>query len=125
MALPAYPQSLPLPLQSSYKETYSPAVLRTSFADGSARQRVMVHNATDKEVSITLQLDETQLPVFETFYISNLKYGCVWFNMPLPDGNTNITKTVRIKNGKYDKSLLFRNGSHTVWKITMTLDMRL
>lgn len=125
MALPAYPQSLPLPLQSSYKETYSPAVLRTSFADGSARQRVMVHNAADKEVSITLQLDETQLPVFETFYISNIKYGCAWFNMPLPDGNTNITKTVRIKNGKYDKSLLFRNGSHTVWKITMTLDMRL
>lgn len=125
MTLPAYPQSLPLPLQSSYKETYSPAVLRTSFADGSARQRVMAHNATDKEVSITLQLDETQMSVFETFYISNLKYGCAWFSMPLPDGNTNITKTVRIKNGKYDKSLLFRNSSHTMWKITMTLDMRL
>lgn len=121
----SYPQSLPVPLQSGYKESYSPAVLRTSFADGSARQRVMVHNAKDKEASITLQLDEAQLAVFEVFYISDLTYGCAWFDMPLPDGNTNVTKTVRIKDGKYDKSLLFRNGSHTMWKVTMTLDVKM
>ena len=121
----SYPQSLPLPLQTGYKESYSPAVLRTNFADGSARQRVMVHNAKDKEASITLQLDEAQLAVFELFYISDLLYGCNWFTMQLPDGNSNTARTVRIKDGKYDKSLLFRNGTHSVWKITMTLDVKL
>ena len=125
MTLPAYPQTLPLPLQNGYKESYSPAVLRTNFADGSARQRVMVHNAKDKDVSITLQLDETQLATFESFYATDLVQGCNWFTMNLPSGNTNASKTVRIKDGKYDKSLLFRNSSHTVWKITMTLDMKL
>ena len=120
----SYPQGLPLPLQNGYTEKYSPSVLRTSFVDGSARQRVNVFNAKDRELSCTLQLNHTQLATFENFYKNNLKYGCEWFEMPLPNGHTNTAATVRIKNGEYTKTLLFRNEIQTVWQIKLSLDVR-
>lgn len=124
MSLTAYPTTLPLPLQSGYSTEYKPAVLRTEFADGSAKQRFLPHNASDFSVTCQLLLTGSQFATFWSFY-ETINFGCDWFTLTLPseDGGT-ITKTVRIKEGKIKQSLEFRNDSDFAYKITFSLDVK-
>ena len=96
MSILNYPNTLPQPLQESYSADYKPSLIRTTFTDGSARQRTMPN------------------------------YGSDWFtmNLPLDSSDTVNTRTVRIKNGAIKKDLQFRNTSNFVYKVSFTLDVR-
>ena len=121
----SYPNTLPQPLQESYSADYKPAMIRTTFTDGSARQRTMPYNASDFSVSCVLMLTGAQWVDFWNFYKS-LGYGADWFTMNLPLDNSDSvnTRTVRIKNGQIKKDLQFRNTSNFVYKVSFTLDVR-
>ena len=108
MSILSYPGTLPQPLQESYSADYKPSLIRTTFTDGSARQRTMPYNASDFSVSCTLMLTGAQWVDFWTFY-KNLNYGADWFTMNLPLDNSDSvnTRTVRIKNGAIKKDLQF------------------
>ena len=95
MSILSYPGTLPQPLQESYSADYKPSLIRTTFTDGSARQRTMPYNASDFSVSCTLMLT-----------------GAQWVDF------------VRIKNGEIHKDLQFRNTSNFVYKVSFTLDVR-
>ena len=125
MSILSYPVALPQPLQESYSADYKPSLIRTTFTDGSARQRTMPYNASDFSVSCVLMLTGSQWVDFWTFY-KNLNYGADWFtmNLPLDSSNTVNTRTVRIKNGAIKKDLQFRNTSNFVYKVSFTLDVR-
>ena len=117
--------ALPQPLQESYSADYKPSLIRTTFTDGSARQRTMPYNASDFSVSCTLMLTGAQWVDFWNFY-KNLNYGADWFtmNLPLDNSDTVNTRTVRIKNGEIHKDLQFRNSSNFVYKVSFVLDVR-
>lgn len=120
-----YPASLPLPLQSGYSEDYAPAVLRTQFLDGTARQRVHPNNAADASVKITLQFTDSEYQIFYNFYLNTINSGCDWFIMNLPDSTGAISaRTIRIQSGKFSKSLIFRNSEMWYWKVSFTADLR-
>ena len=112
MSILNYPNTLPQPLQESYSADYKPSLIRTTFTDGSARQR-------------TMMLTGAQWVDFWNFYKS-LGYGADWFTMNLPLDNSDSvnTRTVRIKNGQIKKDLQFRNTSNFVYKVSFTLDVR-
>ena len=113
MSILSYPNTLPQPLQESYSADYKPSLIRTTFTDGSARQRTMPYNASDFSVSCVLMLTGAQWVDFWNFYKS-LNYGADWFtmNLPLDSSDTVNTRTVRIKNGEIKKDLQFRNSSN-------------
>ena len=140
MSILSYPNTLPQPLQESYSADYKPSLIRTTFTDGSARQRTMIrttftdgsarqrtmpYNASDFSVSCVLMLTGAQWVDFWNFYKS-LNYGSDWFTMNLPLDNSDSvnTRTVRIKNGAIKKDLQFRNTSNFVYKVSFTLDVR-
>ena len=125
MSILNYPGTLPQPLQESYSADYKPSMIRTTFTDGSARQRTMPYNASDFSVSCVLMLTGAQWVDFWNFY-KNLNYGADWFTMNLPLDNSDSvnTRTVRIKNGAIKKDLQFRNTSNFVYKVSFTLDVR-
>ena len=125
MSILSYPGTLPQPLQESYSADYKPSMIRTTFTDGSARQRTMPYNASDFSVSCVLMLTGAQWVDFWNFY-KNLNYGSDWFTMNLPLDNSDSvnTRTVRIKNGEIHKDLQFRNSSNFVYKVSFTLDVR-
>ena len=112
MSILNYPNTLPQPLQESYSADYKPSLIRTTFTDGSARQRTMPYNASDFSVSCTLMLTGAQWVDFWNFYKS-LNYGSDWFTMNLP-----------LKNGEIHKDLQFRNSSNFVYKVSFVLDVR-
>ncbi|MEE3451702.1 MAG: hypothetical protein VZR27_13600, partial [Acutalibacteraceae bacterium] len=87
MSILSYPVTLPQPLQESYSADYKPSLIRTTFTDGSARQRTMPYNASDFSVSCTLMLTGAQWVDFWNFYKS-LNYGSDWFTMNLPLDNS-------------------------------------
>ena len=125
MTYPVYPASLPLPLQSSYKETYAPAVMRTQFLDGTARQRVYPSNVSDTVVTATIQMTDSQYATWFAFYSNDIRYGSDWFTMSLPSNSGQlVSRIVRLQSGKFSKSLVHRNSAGCLWKITVTLDMR-
>ena len=150
MSILNYPNTLPQPLQESYSADYKPSLIRTTFTDGSARQRTMPYNASDFSVSCVLMLTGAQWVDFWNFYKSlgygadwftmnlgaqwvdfwnfykSLGYGADWFTMNLPLDNSDSvnTRTVRIKNGQIKKDLQFRNTSNFVYKVSFTLDVR-
>ena len=116
MSILSYPGTLPQPLQESYSADYKPSLIRTTFTDGSARQRTMPYNASDFSVSCVLMLTGAQWVDFWNFY-KNLNYGADW-------SDSVNTRTVRIKNGAIKKDLQFRNTSNFVYKVSFTLDVR-
>ena len=111
MSILSYPNTLPQPLQESYSADYKPALIRTTFTDGSARQRTMPYNASDFSVSCVLMLTGAQWVDFWNFYKS-LNYGADWFtmNLPLDSSDTVNTRTVRIKNGTIKKDLRHKSN---------------
>lgn len=125
MSYLSYPDTLPIPLQEGYDAQYSPAILRTVFADGSARQRVLPFNNADFSVNATLLLTGAQFTVFWQFY-QNINYGADWFYLNMPDDTNNqlVPKLVRIQKGEFKKSLQFRNDNDFVYKVSFTLDMQ-
>ena len=125
MTYPVYPASLPLPLQSSYSETYAPAVMRTQFLDGTARQRVYPSNVSDTVVNATIQMTDSQYATWFAFYSNDIRYGTDWFTMSLPSNSGQlVSRIVRLQSGKFRKSLVHRNSAGCLWKISVTLDMR-
>ena len=96
MSILNYPGTLPQPLQESYSADYKPSMIRTTFTDGSARQRTMPYNASDFSVSCVLMLTGAQWVDFWNFYKS-LNYGSDWFTMNL------IQELLELKTVRYIK----------------------
>lgn len=126
MTTQSYPSNLPLPLQDGFSLEYKPSVIRTSFSDGSARQRLMPFNNSDFNVSCNVTMTGAQWVIFWNFY-KLINYGTDWFTMQLPAETSNqlVNRTVRIQKGAVRQSLLYRNSTDFVYKVSFTLDVRM
>ena len=120
-----YPAELPRPLQSSYSTKHKPNMIRTTMADGYARQRLVNQGAPD-QVSVQLLLNEQQYRDMLRWYKGDIQSGAVWFIMPLlsVDEDQSIQyRYVRIQNGELNAQLV--NTSPTLgslYRVSFTLD---
>lgn len=121
-----YPNSLPRALQSGYTTRHKPNILRTTMADGYARQRLINQGAPDI-VNVNICLNEAEYRTFLTWYKSEIHSGQDWFVMPLlaTEGDQTIQwKYVRIQNGEVSANLVTTNATRgSIYKLSMVLDV--
>ena len=120
-----YPAGLPRPLQASYTAKHKPNMLRTTMADGYARQRLVNQGAPD-QVSVQLLLTEEQYCALLRWYKGDIQSGAAWFVMPLlrVEGAQAIQyRCVRIVNGELTATLLSTNAAvGGIYRVAFTLD---
>lgn len=85
--------------------TNEPVVQRTEFSSGNTRQRLVMLNRDDL-FTATLQCDETQLAVFETFVLDTLNNGADTYTGPYYVSDTEYTGTIEIVDGQYSVEYL-------------------
>ena len=95
MTIPAWPNLLNYRIdRGSFKVTPSEDNLMSNFDKGPARVRRRFTKAIPRfEFSITMDTEDVQ--IFKTFYFYTLQNGVNWFTMPVWDGSSYVTHTVR------------------------------
>lgn len=120
-----YPAELPRPLQASYSTKHKPNMIRTTMADGYARQRLVNQGAPD-QVSVQLLLDAQQYRDMLQWYKGDIRSGADWFIMPLlsVDEDQEIQyRYVRIQNGELNAQLISTNATRgSIYRVSFTLD---
>lgn len=120
-----YPAELPRPLQASYSTKHKPNMIRTTMADGYARQRLVNQGAPD-QVSVQLLLDAQQYRDMLQWYKGDIRSGAEWFIMPLlsVDEDQEIQyRYVRIQNGELNAQLVSTNATRgSIYRVSFTLD---
>lgn len=120
-----YPAELPRPLQASYSTKHKPNMIRTTMADGYARQRLVNQGAPD-QVSVQLLLDAQQYRDMLQWYKADIQSGADWFVMPLlsVDEDQEIQyRYVRIQNGELNAQLVSTNATRgSIYRVSFTLD---
>lgn len=120
-----YPADLPRPLQAGYTAKHKPNMLRTTMADGYARQRLVNQGAPD-QVTIQILLTEAQYCELLSWYKGDIQSGAVWFVMPLlrVEGDQAIQyRYVRIQNGELTATLVSTGASSgSIYRVACTLD---
>lgn len=120
-----YPAELPRPLQASYSTKHKPNMIRTTMADGYARQRLVNQGAPD-QVSVQLLLNEQQYRDMLRWYKADIQSGAVWFIMPLlsVDEDQSIQyRYVRIQNGELNAQLISTSPTlGSIYRVSFTLD---
>lgn len=120
-----YPADLPRPLQASYTAKHKPNMLRTTMADGYARQRLVNQGAPD-QVSVQLLLTEAQYCELLRWYKGDIQSGAAWFVMPMlrVEGGQPIQyRYVRIQNGELTATLVSTGAnSGSIYRVACTLD---
>ena len=120
-----YPAELPRPLQASYSTKHKPNMIRTTMADGYARQRLVNQGAPD-QVSVQLLLDAQQYRDMLQWYKGDNRSGADWFIMPLlsVDEDQEIQyRYVRIQNGELNAQLVSTSPTlGSIYRVSFTLD---
>ncbi len=120
-----YPAELPRPLQASYSTKHKPNMIRTTMADGYARQRLVNQGAPD-QVSVQLLLDAQQYRDMLQWYKGDIRSGADWFIMPLlsVDEDQEIQyRYVRIQSGELNAQLVSTNATRgSIYRVSFTLD---
>lgn len=120
-----YPAELPRPLQASYSTKHKPNMIRTTMADGYARQRLVNQGAPD-QVSVQLLLDAQQYRDMLQWYKGDIRSGADWFIMPLlsVDEDQEIQyRYVRIQNGELNAQLVSTSPTlGSIYRVSFTLD---
>ena len=120
-----YPAELPRPLQASYSTKHKPNMIRTTMADGYARQRLVNQGAPD-QVSVQLLLDAQQYRDMLQWYKGDIRSGADWFIMPLlsVDEDQEIQyRYVRIQNGELNAQLISTSATRgSIYRVSFTLD---
>ena len=120
-----YPAELPRPLQASYSTKHKPNMIRTTMADGYARQRLVNQGAPD-QVQVTLLLPAELYREFLQWYKADIQSGADWFVMPLlsVDEDQEIQyRYVRIQNGEINAQLVSTNATRgSIYRVSFTLD---
>lgn len=120
-----YPAELPRPLQASYSTKHKPNMIRTTMADGYARQRLVNQGAPD-QVSVQLLLDSQQYRDMLQWYKGDIRSGADWFVMPLlsVDEDQEIQyRYVRIQNGELNAQLVSTSATRgSIYRVSFTLD---
>lgn len=120
-----YPAELPRPLQASYSTKHKPNMIRTTMADGYARQRLVNQGAPD-QVSVQLLLDAQQYRDMLQWYKADIQSGAAWFVMPLlsVDEDQEIQyRYVRIQNGEINAQLVSTSPTlGSIYRLSFTLD---
>lgn len=120
-----YPADLPRPLQASYSTKHKPNMIRTTMADGYARQRLVNQGAPD-QVSVQLLLDEAQYREMLQWYKADIQSGASWYVMPLlsVDEDQAIQyRYVRIQNGELNAQLVSTSRTQgSIYRVSFTLD---
>lgn len=120
-----YPAELPRPLQASYSTKHKPNMIRTTMADGYARQRLVNQGAPD-QVSVQLLLDAQQYRDMLQWYKGDIRSGADWFIMPLlsVDEDQEIQyRYVRIQNGELNAQLVSTHATRgSIYRVSFTLD---
>jgi len=73
------------PLRTTYRSNPRPRFMVMAVQDGPARLRL---NSSDerRDVTVSFIFTAAQLMDFEIFYGTTLKFGTLWFNMPMLTG---------------------------------------
>jgi len=111
------PPTLPKPTLSMAINT-QPAVVRTKFETGRARQRRRFEYDT-KFYRVEWELTDSEYDIFEAFVRTKLNFGNDWFNITLPATQGLQTVLARFKDGKHKRS----HYGNLNWRVTATLEV--
>jgi hypothetical protein len=114
--MPNWPLTLPQgPLAEGYQESPGKTVIRTPMEVGPAKQR-RCYTAGVKQITLTWELEGSEVDTFETFFKETLEGGALSFEMPHPRLGGSITV-------RFVKPPAWRPVSGTGWQVQAVLEV--
>jgi len=114
-----WPTDLPNPLLDGYAGEAGANVQRTEFDAGPARQRLRYGDAPDA-LNTSWFFNRLTMPIFKTFWLTDINKGTDWFLMDLDLGDGILTYEVRFVGGTYK----YQRLAGANWHVNAQLEVR-
>lgn len=103
---------------SSISYSVSPEIERTTYSTQNTRQRFL-RKKRDDRYSVSVELDSSDLSLFESFVTTEIENGALSFSGPYYDGSERIGN-LEIVDGVYDVSY----SAPDWWRLSYSFDVK-